>query len=503
MAGKHTLASVIILLYAVVGALVYTNYGISWDEEYQHSYGKVVYEYVFDGNQELHEHNSRYHGPAFQFILYSAEILGELTDTKEVFEMRHFLTFLVSVLGLLFFYRLLLQLKFSSFWASTGMLFLMLSPRIFAHSFYNSKDAVFMHLFIVSIYTMVKFLRKPNLRTALWHAVTCGFLIDVRILGAFVPVFTTIIWGLNSASDKSYAQSSIRSFIVFGCATGFFMIAFWPTLWHNPLVEFQAALAKMSAYPWDDEILFDGTFLIPQEMPWYYLPKWMIISSPIFVTVLSVIGIVSWSADSQLRKTTRLVPFLWVVIPLGMILWTNATVYDGWRHVFFLYPPIIIVATHGSRFVFQTVLTHRYATFIPLGFLLFPAFWMAKNHPHQNVYFNSLTANDAWKKYEMDYWGLSYKQAYEYLVQHQPEGELHVSVANTPGFYNHWTLSAKDQERIEFVDRTEASYFLSNLRFPQEHNGFQQQLPPYSQPLYVIEIDENPIMGIFKVEAKP
>lgn len=100
MAGKHTLARVIILLYTVVGALVYTDYGISWDEEYQHSYGKVVYEYVFDGNQELHEHNSRYHGPAFQFILYSAEILGELTNTKEVFEMRHFLTFLVSVLGL-------------------------------------------------------------------------------------------------------------------------------------------------------------------------------------------------------------------------------------------------------------------------------------------------------------------------------------------------------------------------------------------------------------------
>ena len=44
-----------------------------------------------------------------------------------------------------------------------GSLFLILSPRIFAHSFYNSKDLAFLSFFIISIYTMVRYLEEKTL----------------------------------------------------------------------------------------------------------------------------------------------------------------------------------------------------------------------------------------------------------------------------------------------------------------------------------------------------
>jgi ABC-type siderophore export system fused ATPase/permease subunit len=134
----------IITFYVLFGFFVYSDYGISWDEAFQHDYGKVVYEHVFHDSKELSAHRSRYHGPIFQLALYSSEKVLGVTDIGNVFRLRHLLTFLFSAIGLVFFYRLLRELKFSQFWSAVGLLFLIGSPRIFAHSFYNSKDVVFM-----------------------------------------------------------------------------------------------------------------------------------------------------------------------------------------------------------------------------------------------------------------------------------------------------------------------------------------------------------------------
>ena len=38
---------------------------------------------------------------------------------------------------------------------------------------------------------------------------------------------------------------------------------------------------------------------------------------------------------------------------------------------------------------------------------------MFQYHPHQNVYFNFLAGKDVYKKYEVDYWGLSNRKFLE------------------------------------------------------------------------------------------
>ena len=44
-------------------------------------------------------------------------------------------------------------------------------------------------------------------------------------------------------------------------------------------------------------------------------------------------------------------------------------------------------------------------------------FSMIKHHPFQNVYFNMLAGKEIEKKFEMDYWGLSNKQALDYILK--------------------------------------------------------------------------------------
>ncbi len=492
--GKHTLAILALLCYMVVGLFIYDDYGISWDEPIQREYGEAVFNYVFDNDTVLHTHPSKYHGPAFQMMLFGVE---QVTGTKEItFKVRHLITFLFSIIGLWCFYRLLLSLKFSRYWAVLGMLFLILSPRIFAHSFYNSKDAVFMYMFIICMYALIQFLRTPKLTTSIFLAVLSGILIDIRILGFFIPMFLIGFWALRSVSDLDYGKRTYGLLALTGLATVVVIIAFWPTLWQRPMPELINALTKMGDYPWDDPVLFDGSFQLPKDLPWYYLPKWVFISSPIAISAFSILGVSAWFFGRKLDLWEKLIPVVWLV-PLGIIILKGATVYDGWRHVFFLYPAIIIFATSGAKLVFGNWNQLQVAKSIPAALLIFPLIFIMKSHPHQQVYFNALYSNNAWSTYEMDYWGLSYKQALEHVVATQPEGDLKLSVANAPGFFNHYCLSKTDRDRIDWVSRDSADFFISNYRFPNEFQAFTNRSGPYKKPLKIIEVDGNPLVGVF------
>ena len=69
--------------------------------------------------------------------------------------------------------------------AILGSTFLFLSPRIFAQSFYNNKDIVFMSLFVISLYTAINFLEKPNVKNAIIFSIISSLAIDIRILADF------------------------------------------------------------------------------------------------------------------------------------------------------------------------------------------------------------------------------------------------------------------------------------------------------------------------------
>lgn len=488
----------IITFYVLVGFFVYSDYGISWDESFQHDYGKAVYEYVFHDSQDLLEHRSRYHGPIFQLALYGSEKVLGVTDIGNVFRLRHLLNFLFSAIGLIFFYRLLRELKFSQFWSAVGLLFLIGSPRIFAHSFYNSKDVVFMYGFIIATFTMLRFLRKPSWKTALWHSVACGLLIDVRILGFFVPIFTGVYWCFGLIQDRSRWIRSIAPASLFGVMTILVMTIFWPTLWHDPVTEFANAISRMSDYPWDDPILFEGKFQFPKELPWYYLPKWILISSPLFILLSASVGSVAWFWGHQRSPSEKLLPLLWLVLPIAVIIGKEATVYDGWRHVFFVYPAIVVLAICGAQFLFESIPSNKYVKWVAVVLVAFPITWIVRNHPNQQVYFNPVYRTKAWANYEMDYWGLGYYQAYQWLTIERKEGPLKLAVANAPGFYNHWLLPEADRNRISFVSRDSADFFLSNFRYPNEHQAATLSEGAYQSPLWVLKVDGNRVCGIFE-----
>jgi hypothetical protein len=499
----HRAALILLSVFLLSGLSIVGDYGITWDEKYQRDYGFHVFNYVHHDDGELREYQSRYHGPAFQYLLYVAEHFAEPSDPGDVYRLRHVITFLFSVIGIGFFYLLLLQIFRRRSWALLGMALLILSPRIFAHSFYNSKDASFMYMFIIAMYTMVRMLLSMNLRSVTVHALACALLFDMRILGGFVPVFTALLmlprffWSLREQMSK------VPLLLWCGLVFAVGAVAFWPTLWHSPAQELLNALRTMSAYPWEYGVRFWGEFVPSTQLPWFYLLLWMVITTPLVHIVLIALGGYAWVADRN-RLTTEhfLMVLLWATMPLAVVVGKGAVVYDGWRHVFFVWPAFVLIAVAGARWVIERM-GKRMPAIVVWALLVVamsnPLLWLVRNHPHQAAFFNVLAVKNAWQHYEMDYWGGCFKQALEWLAENCEDEEITIYPAHLPGELNLWMLSTEQRKRFRQVELGEARYMVSNYRYQEHLEAMLEHRYPYEHPMHVITVDGNLIVGVYRL----
>lgn len=174
--------------------------------------------------------------------------------------------------------------------------FLLLSPRIFADAFYNSKDSPCMALYIIAIYTLIKFLNHKSIRWASFHALSCALLISIRIVGILVPVLTfgfmfMAVW--QAFKQKEHIKPILKSFLIYSILLCVLIYLFWPYIWFDPISKFLEAFSEMSRYPWPGFILYMGEYIKPKDLMWHYIPVWILISTPLYYVLLFIIGLFS------------------------------------------------------------------------------------------------------------------------------------------------------------------------------------------------------------------
>ena len=136
----------------------------------------------------------------------------------------------------------------------------------------------------------------------------------------------------------------------------------------------------------------------------------------------------------------------------------GSTLYDGWRHLYFVYAPFAMLAVFGLRWLISAgVRVARPAAtgLVAIG-LAATVVEMVRIHPHQNVYFNALvdrsTPGHLPSRYEMDYWGTSIREAIEHLLERSPTQPTYIR-SRRGGLVNRnrSILPRLDRERV-FLD---------------------------------------------------
>ena len=493
--------STIYIFFLIVGFFIYKDFGLSIDEIDQRWHGFIYLKYLFEifypaGVTQINEIIQtptvsdpsvklvdEYYGPIFNVMAAYIEYFFKVDDSRDYYLFRHYLNYSVFIISNFYFFLIARERFNSNYWGILGALFLFLSPRIFAHSFFNHKDLVFMSFFIINLYYGLIFLKSPNYKNSIFFAISTALSVDTRIMGIFFPIIIILFSYLKYL--RNVKIKIMPGLLVFIILTPLLIIMFWPYLWENPLINFIAAFKSFSSIPWDWFNLYIGKYISSTNLPWHYIFVWIGITTPIFYLFLFIIGFANYSLrlKSRLFKITNneslndlwrgekelqdLVFYTSLILPIFAVILLNSRLYDGWRHMFFIYPCLLMISLKGLYLLKLKYFKKNQNIFVLIVgiFLAHISFVMIKNHPHQNVYFNFLAGKNIEKKFELDYWGLSNKQAYEYILKNDSDDKILIGTASSNHLRNSKKiLTIDERKRISISENNDAKYIIDNYR---------------------------------------
>ena len=248
--ARHS-AIIALAVFAAVGFAVFDDYGVAGDEWLQRNIGYASFNYILGYEDELSGYRylaiERFYGVAFEVPLIAIERALGLEDSRDIYLSRHLTAHLIFLAGGFFAWLLAYRLFGSRLIALLAMLLFLLHPRLYAHSFFNSKDLPFLSAFTLALYLTHRAFRRESV----WAFALCGagvgLLANIRIMGvALIPAVLGMLaldafYSMKRGGVVKHILANASAFLTAFAAVFY---AAWPLLWREPLGRDRGA--------WDD-----------------------------------------------------------------------------------------------------------------------------------------------------------------------------------------------------------------------------------------------------------
>ena len=502
-------AAVACALFAVIGVAALDDYGVARDEPWQRRTASTVADYALGASEEPPSGHDRYYGVAFEMPLLMVERALGLQDSRYIYLMRHLLSHLLFIAGG-FACGMLAYRTLGSRWiALLAMMMFLLHPRLYAHSFFNSKDVPFAALLLIALYLAHRAFRRDTIGAFLLCGIVAGLAINLRVFGLMLmPMILAMraldLWQAGRAERKHILMTG-AAFLSAALAVVYII---HPYYWENPLRLIEG-VRVLSQHPSITRNLFMGEIHLSDAAPWNYIPVWFAITAPPVALALGAVGCaaVCWQAisrplDALRDRATRFRILLLgcIALPVAAAIVMQSNIHQDWRQMYFLWGPFCLLAAFGlhrlansggggvwkvgarlPEWIRGGAIRRALAYGVASVGLITTATAMAELHPHQQVYFNALTdANTPGaigERYDMDYWHVAHLQALEYLLARYPDDTLRVWPPENESLL---ILPHNDRERI-LVSKN------MNLADYYVHSVYRRQNAPEEPAFHSIE----------------
>ncbi len=499
-----------------MGAAVLDDYGVAHDTLKQRRIGQMAVAYALGDAGALPDHHDRYYGVAFEAPLILVERLLGLTDSRAIYLSRHLLTHLSFLTGGFFCWLLAFRLFRDRRLALFALLLFLLQPRLYAHSFFNTKDIPFLVMFMIALYLTQRAFRRDTAGAFALCGLSVGVLVNLRVMGlllcAAVPALRALdLLRADGPGERRRALATAGAFLLAAAAA---LYAVSPNLWRNPL-ELIDAVATFTHHPSRSATLFQGELVRWPEIPPHYLPTWMAITTPPATLLLCLFGVAAVIGRGAARPGALVrntgVRFLFLLLaclllPIAAVMALRSNLYNGWRHMYFLYAPLCLLAVFGLRRLLAAApqpWLRRGLYALAAAALAGMAVDIARLHPHQQAYFNFLvdrrTPERLNTRYQVMYWGTQYREGLEFLLERYPESPSYVDrtfVWSHNVRRNASILPAEERRRLFIADEAGRA---ADFSFATDYRHLGTE-PPFGPVLYARRIYHNTVLAVTAVD---
>ena len=303
--------------------------------------------------------------------------------------------------------------------------------------FNNPKDVPFAASMVWALYYLVRAvsqLPRPDWRLGVKLGLAAGVALAVRVGGLLIFGYIGVallafgLWRLTESRSLTMAAGEVwnggwRLFPVTVAVAYPVMLLFWPWAQQSPLINPVYALLYFSHEIFPYGTLFDGHYIPAADLPWDYLPTYIVLALPELVLLLlaaaPAVAIAALRRTGAWRDRARILGVFMlgfaIVFPVAYAIAIKAVLFDGMRHFIFVLPPIAVAAALAAESVLGALAQRRWRRWVYGALAIYGIYhvsMMAMLHPDEYVYYNAFIGGTrgAQGLFKLDYWANSYAE---------------------------------------------------------------------------------------------
>lgn len=337
-------------------------------------------------------------------------------------------------------------------WGALAGSALMALPTWAGHGMFNPKDTPTASAFIIwslGLYLLMETKEPKSLKknigalAALFFGVLLG--VGTRpgmwtgfAVSAFVALVVVMIRAKSQPGEAKRAGLLYFRNVTLGFVLGYIaMVIIYPKGFGNPFAMLIGSFTESSQYEvWTGYTLIGGQFIDAAVTPWYYIPAWVFVTTPIVLWLLGLVALVAYfkpfkkraNADEIVSEKNAMAVLLAQLLGMsGAAFALNSILYNGVRQLQFMFPALVGLAVMGLWVLLHLLpelrrgLVARTTAFGLVAVTLFSTvFAQIQLYPYAYSYFNEVTtATKIDNVWPADYWRSSLRE----LIAHIPKGD--------------------------------------------------------------------------------
>jgi hypothetical protein len=501
---------IFLFLYLAFCLLTFKHYGVTWYEFPAYINAGQCMKYYLGQPNLTHTPQGDWNWEFKTHSCYNESLFRILSLSKTIVPDRMHLVCLLMALPIFWCFFEALRSHFKDWrWALAGLAVLVMTPRFLGDIPGNSTDVPFAVAYFACLTAMAQrreWIKRPwaqNVFLGLLFGLTMG----IRILAfTLFPIYLLYRVYEDGIIEKRWIGKGFWRWI-FPEFYGFCLVVLfsqvllaliWPYLGEDYFHHIWQTVALSAKYAFDIKILFMGKLIQPlYHFLWYYLPVWILITTPIFILLFAFFSMARFRA--LWKNKVYFIMVLAFVFNLSLYFILKPVIYNSLRLFLFLVPILSLLACLGIEDFFMHVkwspVRIMAALFIAVNFLAVTTD-MIRLFPYDYVYFNEVIGGlkGAEGKFELDYLGASLREATEWLRDNETKDPNKVyKIREACDQWQELTYFSPNMQGDPTFTEKEADYWMMI-------NGFSgETIPKSGKVIHAVEREEVPLSYIIKI----